>query len=114
MSEWTKHRYLLETDDTLKQLIPRNYIIVGNKRGRNLQEPLSRADPYNIKNGSLDLNIHDYKKCGKKSNSYNNFVDEPSVLKSKATGRKCRIRRDIACTTKNVIYLTYCTKCGGQ
>ena len=41
-----KHRHVLETDDTLKQLFPKNSIIVANKRGRNLQEILTRADPY--------------------------------------------------------------------
>ena len=33
---------------------------------------------------------------------------------SKATGRKYWIRSNSTCTTKNVIYLAYCTKCGEQ
>ena len=75
-----KHKHLLETDDTLKQLFPKKSIIVTNKRGRNLQELLSRADPYNIKSDLSDLNVHGYKKCGKKCNPYNNFVDETSFV----------------------------------
>ena len=63
---YNKHRHLLESDDTLKQLFPKNYIIVANKRGRNLQELLTRADPYNIKSDLLGRNFHGYKKCGKK------------------------------------------------
>ena len=39
-----KHRHLSETDDTLKQLLPKNSIIVANKRGRSLLELLTRAD----------------------------------------------------------------------
>ena len=62
---YNKHRHLLESDDTLKQLFPKNYIIVANKRGRNLQELLTRADPYNIKSDLLGRNFHGYKKCGK-------------------------------------------------
>ena len=109
-----KHRHLLETDDTLKQLFPKNYIVVANKRGRNLQELLTRVDLYNIKSDLLDRNFHGYKKCGKKCDSCNNFVDETSFVISKATGRKYWIRRDSTCTTKNVIYLAYCTKYGEQ
>ena len=33
---------------------------------------------------------------------------------SKATGRKYWIRSNSTCTTKNVIYLAYCTKSGEQ
>ena len=61
-----KHKHLLETDDTLKQLFPKNSIIVTNKRGRNLQDLLTRANPYNIKSDLLDLNVHGYKKMQQK------------------------------------------------
>ena len=83
-------------------------------KGKNFQALLTRADPYNIKSDLLDLNVHGYKKCGKKYDSCNNFVDETSFVISKATERKYCIRRDSICTTKNVIYLAYYTKCGEQ
>ena len=60
-----KYRHFLQTDDTLKQLFPKNYFIVANTRGRNLQNLLTRANPYNIKSDLLDLNVHGYKKYGK-------------------------------------------------
>ena len=109
-----KHRHLLETDDTLKQLFPKNSIIVANKRERSLPELLTRADPYNIKSDLLDRNVHGYKKCSKKCDSCNNFVDETSFVIPKATGGKYWIRKDRMCTAKNVLYLAYCTKCGEQ
>ena len=109
-----KHRHLLETDDTLKQLLPKKSITVANKRGRNLKELLTRADWYNIKSELLDLNVHGYKKCGKKCHSWNTFVNETSFVVSKATRQKYWMRRDSTCITKNVIYLAYCTKCGEQ
>ena len=98
----------------MKQLFPKNYIIVTNKRGRNLQELFTTANPYNIKSYLLDLNVYGYKKYDKKCDSYQNFVDESSFVISKATGRKYWIRRNSTSTTKNVIYLVYCTKCGEQ
>ena len=92
----------------MTQLFPKNSTIVANKRGRNLQELLTRADPYNTENDLLDVNVHGYKKCGKIRDSCNNFVDETSFVISKPTGQKYWIRRDSTCTTKNVICLTYC------
>ena len=64
--------------------------------------------------GQIYKYIHGYKKCDKKCDSCNNFVDETSFVILKATGRKYCIRRGSTCTTKNVIYLAYCTKCGEQ
>ena len=84
------------------------------KNRRNLQELLTRADPYNIQSDLLDRNVHGYKKYGKKCDLCNNFIDGTSFVLSKATGRKYWIRRDSTYTTKNVIYLAYCTKCGEQ
>ena len=78
-----KHRHLLETDDTLKQLYPKNSIIIANKRGRNLQELLTRGDPYNIKSDLLDRNAHGYKKCGKKCDSCNILLMKPLLLYQK-------------------------------
>ena len=104
------HKHLLENGDTLKQLFPKNSNTVANTRERNWQELLTRADPYNTKSDLLDLNIHGYKKHGEKCNSCNNSVDLTSFVISKATERKYWIRRYSICTTKNVIYMAYCTK----
>ena len=101
-----KYRHLLETDDILKQSFPKNSIIVASKRRRNLQDLLTRADPYNIKSDSLDLNVDGYKKFGKKCDSCNNFVDETSFVLSKTTGRKYSIRRDSTYTTK-MLYIWF-------
>ena len=84
------------------------------KNRRNLQELLTRADPYNIQSDLLDRNVHCYKKYGKKCDLCNNFIDGTSFVLSKATGRKYWIRRDSTYATKKVIYLAYCTKCGEQ
>ena len=39
---------------------------------------------------------------------------KPPLLYQRATARKYWIRGDSTCTTKNVIYLAYCSKCGEQ
>ena len=104
------HKHLLENGDTLKQLFPKNSNTVANTKERNWQELLTRVDPYNTKSDLLDLNIHGYKKHGEKCNSCNNSVDLTSFVISKATEWKYWIRRYSICTTKNVIYMAYCTK----
>ena len=77
-------------------------------------ELLTIADPYNIKSDLFDQNVHGFKKCGKKCDSCNNFVDETFFVISKGTGQKYWITRDSTCATEYVTYFAYCTKCGEQ
>ena len=69
-----------------------------------MQELLTRADPYNIQSDLLDRNVHGYKKCGKKCDLCNNFIDGTSFVLSKATGRKYWIRRD-SNTQQKTLYI---------
>ena len=48
---------MLETDDIFKHLISRTSIVAENKRGKNIQEFLPRAGPYNIKSDLLHLKV---------------------------------------------------------
>ena len=41
-------------------------------------------------------------------------MQETSYIKSHATGRRFKIRRESTCTTKNVVYVAVCTTCGKQ
>ena len=60
----------------MKELLQSNSIIAANKRRNNLHQLIARADPYNIKTDFLDQTPHGYKKCGRKCDSYDNFVLE--------------------------------------
>ena len=105
-----KHEYILQNNTVLKELFPSNSVIVANKRGNNLHQMISRADPYNIKTDLLDQTPRGYKKCGRKCDSCNNFVLEETSFICFTIGTKFRIRRDSTCNTKNIIYLAYCKK----
>ena len=110
-----KHEHLLRNDDVLNNLFPPSSILVANKRCNNLQELLSRADPYNIKSDLTDNSYHGYKKCdSRRCDSCNHFVVETNEIKCFATGRKFKIRRDSSCSSNNVIYMAYCKKCQKQ
>ena len=67
----------------MKQLFPKNFIIVANKRGKNLQELLTVADPYNIKSDLLDQNVHGFKKCGKNAIHVTILLMKPLLLYQK-------------------------------
>ena len=110
-----KHLPIIENEESLNALYPKGSITVAFKREQNLKDLLLRGDPYNIKVDLEDNETHGYKKCGSsRCDSCNNFVDGTSVVKSHATGKIYKIRRDITCSTKFVIYVAYCTFCGKQ
>ena len=51
--------------------------------------------------------------CMKRCDSCKNFVDHISSFECFAA-KKNKIRRYLTCTTQNMIYLAYCTKCRKQ
>ena len=75
---------------------------------------LLRSDPYNISSDATSGLELGYIRCNKKCDSCNNFVDQTTSITSYATGRKFTIRKESTCTSRNVIYLVYCTSCGKQ
>ena len=80
----------------------------------NLKNVLVRGDAYNIKHDLTDIVPHQYKPCGKKCYSCDNFVASQPYVTSITTGRKYYIRRDSTCSTPNVIYMTNCKNCKRQ
>ena len=60
-----KHSYLVFDTPSLKEIFKPGDIVVANKRGQNLRELLTRADPYSIKSEVNDTQEHGYKKCNK-------------------------------------------------
>ena len=89
--------------------------MVAYKRENNLKDLLVRGDPYAVKNDMIDNLNHGYVKCHQsRCDSCKNYVDETSFIKCHATGRIFKIRRDITCNTRYVIYVAYCTDCGKQ
>ena len=79
--------HLLQNNEILKGLFPKNSILVANKRKNNLKDLLSRSDPYNIMKDLLDNTEHVYRSCKRKCDSCNNFVDEVTAIKCFVTER---------------------------
>ena len=105
---------IIESDPFLAELFPAESILVAFKKENTLSNLLLRSDPYNVKESLLDNTEKGYVKCTRKCDSCNNFVDATSNITSFATGRKFKIRSDITCNTRNIIYVAYCVSCGKQ
>ena len=105
-----KHESLLRTNATLDKIFPQNSFQVVKKREKNLKELISRADPYSSK----PQDIGQFKTCDKKCDSCKTFTAQCAQFKCNATGRYFHIKKNITCTTPNVVYLAECKKCQVQ
>ena len=104
------HLHLIKNSPFLQDIFPDGSILIANKRCQNHKDLLVLDDSYNIKHDFTDIVPHQYKPCGKKCDSCDNFVASQSYVISSATGRKYFIRRDITCSTPNVVYMVSCKK----
>ena len=108
------HLDLIKKSPFLHNIFPDGSILVASERCQNLKDLLVRGDPYNIKHDLTDTVPHQYKPCGKKCDSCDNFVVSQSYVISNATGIKYYIRRDSTCSKPIVVHMTYCKKCKKQ
>ena len=130
-----KHEKILEEDPEMKRLFPKGCFRVTERRGhKNLKEHLapsrfkwegcSREEP---EQDSLDGGIGEAGcwKCGECGTSVQgrkrannlvncNVIKEAKTFRSNSTKEWYKIRQHINCSSKNVIYLVTCLKCGIQ
>ena len=66
--------HLIKNSPFLHNIFPDGSILVADKRCQKLKDLLVRGDPYNIKHDLTDIIPHQYKPCGKKCDSCDNFV----------------------------------------
>ena len=105
-----KHEHLLRGHEKLNKLFPPGSFQMVNRRTKNLQELMLRADPYSVRSNEADCQ---YKKCGR-CDSCKNFVIGANTIKSTATGKVFKLRKNLDCSTPNVIYCAECKKCRKQ
>ena len=105
-----KHEDFIRNHEFLDKLFPPKCFQVVNRRGKNLKELISRADPYSVRTVNNDCA---YVKCGV-CDSCKNFVSGNSKIKTFATGRVYQVRRNLDCNTPNVVYVAECIKCSEQ
>ena len=108
-----KHLDIIHSSPTLSEIFPEGSIMVANKTLKNLRSLMVRADPY-VTNSTEVYDNPGYTPCNKKCDSCNNFVDHVSSFTCRATQKKFKIRKPLTCSSKNVIYMCYCSKCGKQ
>ena len=119
-----RHYHILEGDEQCARLFPKGTFRVCSRRGNwNLKEWIAptryvgpkRVDEENRGNwkcGSCCKSVTGRKR---ESGIYNcDVMEEATNFRSKATKEKYKIRQNINCRSKNVIYLVECKKCGKQ
>lgn len=106
-----KHQHLLQLKTA--NVFPEK-IMVAHKRGKNLRDLMVRGDPYNIKTDLLSNHIGGYKKCDKKCESCDFFVIPTDTVECFATKKTYKVRRNLSCESKYVIYLAFCILCMKQ
>ena len=108
-----RHAGLLYNDPILKDLYPKDSILVANRRESNLKDLLTRADPYNLKS-DLVSGSGGYSCCDKSCESCQKWVVCSPFVECFATGRRFKVRRELNCETPNVVYVAFCLHCGKQ
>ena len=109
-----RHLHLIKNSPFLHNIFPDGSTLAVNERCQNLKDLLARGDQCNIKHDFTDIVPHQYKPCGKKCDSCDNFVARQSYVISNATGGKHYIRGDSSCSASNVVYMRSCKKCKKQ
>ena len=108
-----KHQHLLRVKTS--DIFPEKSIMVAHRRGKNLKDLMVRGDPYNIR-PDLDNNISvgGYTKCGRTCESCDYFVIPTNSFKCFATSKTYKIKRDLNCNSKYVVYMAFCILCMEQ
>ena len=105
-----KHEHFIRNHEKLNRLFPQGSFQVVNCRAKNLRELILRADPYTTRTLEPE---YTYTKC-ERCDSCKNYVIGIPNIKSFATGKTFRIRKNMDCDTPNVIYVAECIKCKKQ
>ena len=105
-----KHDHLIRGHEKLNKIFPQNSFQVVNRRTKNLQELMLRADPYSISFNEMNFS---YNKCGR-CDSCKHYVVGNNFIKATATGKLFQLRKNLDCSTINVIYVAECKNCKMQ
>ena len=109
-----KHLPIIKNNPNLVEMFPKNSMFCAYERFPNIKDLMVRADPYSIQPlKEIDQNPV-CSDCMKRCDSCKSFLDHVSSFECFATKTISKIKRYLTCTTPNMIYLAYCTKCGKQ
>ena len=107
-----KHLHFLESNPKLKELFPKNSIIPSYRRSKNLKEILAPSKFESTASQNTNSLAGGCFKCNKnRCDLCKNYFVESKDFSSFRTGRSYKIRSNLTCDSKNVIYLVACKKC---
>ena len=107
-----KHQHLLQLKTS--NIFPDRSILVAHKRGKNLKDLMVRGDPYNMKSDLNGIPTGGYKKCNRKCESCEYFVIPTDEVVSFASSKTYKVRRELSCNAKYIVYMAFCLLCREQ
>ena len=103
------HMDILHSDPAMQVIFPKGTIKPIFRRGKNLKEILSPSRfPSTQKQNECSINV-----CGS-CNICKNYYNTSPVFKCKVTGITYKVKGNITCNSRYVVYLITCKSCGDQ
>ena len=109
---WRKHEHLLRDDSVLKTVFPngvRDFKVAYKRGGKNIKEWL--ASPIINTLDSMDEPFYECTGCQNNCIDCNYLRDKGEYFTSTSLKRRFKIRQNVNCHSRNVIYLVTCKKC---
>ena len=109
-----KYEHLIKNDTELRNIFPegsKHFQVVHRRGGMNIKEWI--ASP-KINAGLRNSGEGGWSPCGKSCIDCIYFNNRGQRFRSTATGRSYKMRQNVTCISKNVIYLVTCRKCHKQ
>ena len=110
-SIWRKTNHLLKNNEELKDKF-KNFLIVYRKGGKNIKEWLANTDINTIDSSNIvSYGCYD---CERSCIDGKYLKEKDEYFYSYVTERRYKVRQNVNCQSKNVIYLVTCKKCKKQ
>ena len=105
----------IKSSEILKDIFPDKSIITSFRRPKNLKELLAPSKlKTHVDNVDLAIGCLGCTKCNKRCDLCNNYFNQSKTFTSFKTKKQYRIKQNVTCSSKNVIYLISCNKCSLQ
>ena len=106
----SKNLPILYSDPDMKEVFPEGTMNVTYSRGKNLKELVSPS----LFPQSASISQSMVSKCGQKCDICDNYLVTKNFFSCKVTGKTYKVRGNLTCCSKNVVYILSCKICEVQ
>ena len=112
---WRKHEHLIKNDDVLKKVFPngvKDFSVAFKRGGKNIKEWVASPTLNTVDNDAEDIFTCD--QCPNNCVDCNYLRDKGQFFHSTSLKRRFKLRQNVNCLSRNVVYLVTCKKCQMQ